>query len=188
MESGWRSDIDSLSFQPQGHGGYCIVHRRAFQTLLGFNPSPADCESCFADRSRGFSTSCGCEDRPRVAANRCQLSLDEPRCGSCNREGARVRGLARLVPPASLSYARARDASGGDVNCAHDAERMRAPTRRRCYGWSANAHVNVTAGPQGPAQFDWNSECEFGTLKPLSLGSSYPPVRGGTHVNRLEID
>jgi hypothetical protein len=43
----WRSDIDALAFQPDGGQRYCVVHRRAFRTLLGFNPSPADCESFF---------------------------------------------------------------------------------------------------------------------------------------------
>jgi hypothetical protein len=45
--SAWRSDLDSLSFQPQGHAGHCIVHRRAFQTLLGFNPTPEECAACY---------------------------------------------------------------------------------------------------------------------------------------------
>jgi hypothetical protein len=54
MQSSWRSDIDSLSFRPPGHGGDCIVHRRAFRTLLGFNPSPQDCATCFAERRAAF--------------------------------------------------------------------------------------------------------------------------------------
>jgi hypothetical protein len=36
----WRSDIDSLAFRPSGHSGICVIHRRAFRTLLGCNPSP----------------------------------------------------------------------------------------------------------------------------------------------------
>jgi hypothetical protein len=36
----WRSDIDSLAFRPSGHMGMCVIHRRAFRTLLGCTPSP----------------------------------------------------------------------------------------------------------------------------------------------------
>jgi hypothetical protein len=36
----WRSDIDSLAFHPSGHSGFCVVHRRAFGTLLGSAASP----------------------------------------------------------------------------------------------------------------------------------------------------
>jgi hypothetical protein len=36
----WRSDIDSLAFRPSGHSGICVIHRRAFRTLLGRSPSP----------------------------------------------------------------------------------------------------------------------------------------------------
>jgi hypothetical protein len=39
----WRSDIDALAFQPAEHGGLCMVHRRAFRTLLQATPSPHDC-------------------------------------------------------------------------------------------------------------------------------------------------
>jgi len=30
----WRDDIDALAFQPADHRGICMVHRRAFRTLL----------------------------------------------------------------------------------------------------------------------------------------------------------
>jgi Protein of unknown function (DUF1488) len=43
----WRSDIDALAFQPDGGQAYCMVHRRAFRTLLGFDPSPEECETHF---------------------------------------------------------------------------------------------------------------------------------------------
>jgi hypothetical protein len=54
MSSAWRSDLDSLSFQPHGHAGHCIVHRRAFQTLLGFKPTPADCAACYVRKQAEF--------------------------------------------------------------------------------------------------------------------------------------
>ena len=43
----WRGDIEAFAFQPAGRQGYCIVHRRAFRTLLGFSPTPQECESFF---------------------------------------------------------------------------------------------------------------------------------------------
>src|SRR5262249_43117554 len=39
----WRSDIDALAFRLDQHSASCMVHRRAFRTLLGFDPAPADC-------------------------------------------------------------------------------------------------------------------------------------------------
>ena len=47
-ESFWRTDLNALSFQPPGHIGECLVHRGALRTLLGFEPTPADCERWFA--------------------------------------------------------------------------------------------------------------------------------------------
>jgi len=54
MSSAWRSDLDSLSFQPQGHTGHCIVHRRAFQTLLGFKPTPQECTAYYLQSPEAF--------------------------------------------------------------------------------------------------------------------------------------
>ena len=52
--SGWRNDVDALIFQPDGHGGACMVHRHAFRTLLRRNPSPEDCHSLFAAQATAF--------------------------------------------------------------------------------------------------------------------------------------
>jgi hypothetical protein len=54
MAGTWRPDIDSLSFQPHGHVGQCVVHRRAFATILGFEPTPDDCAACFQQRLAAF--------------------------------------------------------------------------------------------------------------------------------------
>lgn len=43
----WRDDIDSLAFQPAGHSGFCVIHRRAFETLLGQKASPSLCADYF---------------------------------------------------------------------------------------------------------------------------------------------
>ena len=54
MESDWRVDIDALSFQPAGHRGNCVVHRRAFRSLLGFEPAPNDCRFYFIAQQAAF--------------------------------------------------------------------------------------------------------------------------------------
>ena len=43
----WRDDIASLVFPVQGHGAICAVHRGAFRTLLGAEPSAEDCLGYF---------------------------------------------------------------------------------------------------------------------------------------------
>ena len=52
--STWRADIDSLAFRPDGHGGVCMVHRRAFRTLLKRTPSPDDCAGFFKAHEAAF--------------------------------------------------------------------------------------------------------------------------------------
>ena len=39
----WRDDQTSVQFVPEGHRGYCVIHRLAFRTLLGFAPTQTDC-------------------------------------------------------------------------------------------------------------------------------------------------
>ena len=50
----WRADIESWSFVPAGHEGSCVVHRRAFGTLLGRAPYPEDCERYFEAHRAAF--------------------------------------------------------------------------------------------------------------------------------------
>ena len=52
----WRHDIDALAFEPDGHDGLCMVHRRAFRTLLRLSPEPGDCEVFFRTHERAFRT------------------------------------------------------------------------------------------------------------------------------------
>ena len=54
MPSTWRSDLDSLSFQPQGHAGHCMVHRRAFQTLMGFKATAEECVAYYQQKLVAF--------------------------------------------------------------------------------------------------------------------------------------
>ena len=50
----WRDDIDALAFQPAEHRGLCMVHRRAFRTLLRATPSPRDCIAFFNAHREAF--------------------------------------------------------------------------------------------------------------------------------------
>ena len=50
----WRHDIDALAFQPTEHGGLCMVHRRAFRTLLRATPSPQQCVEFFNAHQEAF--------------------------------------------------------------------------------------------------------------------------------------
>jgi len=50
----WRPDIDALVFEPEGHQGGCMVHRRAFRALLRFSPAPEDCEAFFQSHEAAF--------------------------------------------------------------------------------------------------------------------------------------
>jgi hypothetical protein len=50
----WRTDIDALAFQPGEHTGLCMVHRRAFRTLLRATPSPRECIEFFGAHQVAF--------------------------------------------------------------------------------------------------------------------------------------
>jgi hypothetical protein len=50
----WRNDIDALAFQPGEHSGLCVVHRRAFRTLLRVTPSPRECVEFFNAHREAF--------------------------------------------------------------------------------------------------------------------------------------
>ena len=50
----WRNDIDALAFQPGDHIGLCMVHRRAFRTLLRATPTPRECVEFFNAHQEAF--------------------------------------------------------------------------------------------------------------------------------------
>jgi len=50
----WRNDIDALAFQPGEHIGLCMVHRRAFRTLLRVMPTPRECVAFFNTHQEAF--------------------------------------------------------------------------------------------------------------------------------------
>jgi hypothetical protein len=65
----WRDDIDALAFQPAAHIGFCIVHRRAFRTLLRATPSPRQCVEFFDTHQAAFQAAASAKLlRTRVAA------------------------------------------------------------------------------------------------------------------------
>ena len=55
----WRDDIASLVFPVIGHGATCAVHRGAFRTLLGADPSPEDCLGYFGRFESAFRAAAG---------------------------------------------------------------------------------------------------------------------------------
>ena len=50
----WRADIDALRFAVSDTGPYGFVHRLAFRTLIGFDPTPGDCLAWFEDHRAAF--------------------------------------------------------------------------------------------------------------------------------------
>ena len=65
----WRNDIDALAFQPEAHDGFCMVHRRAFRTLLRAMPSPRQCIEFFNAHQEAFQAAARAKlQRTQVAA------------------------------------------------------------------------------------------------------------------------
>lgn len=52
----WRDDIASLVFPVAGHDAICAVHRGAFRTLLGVDPTPEACLGYFRRFEAAFRT------------------------------------------------------------------------------------------------------------------------------------
>ena len=52
-----RHDIDALAFNPEGHGGTCVVHRFAFRTLMRRVPTPEACIAYFGAHEDAFRAS-----------------------------------------------------------------------------------------------------------------------------------
>ena len=55
----WHAEIDALVFPVENHAAFCAVHRRAFRTLLGSEPSPEDCLSYFDGFEYAFRAAAG---------------------------------------------------------------------------------------------------------------------------------
>jgi hypothetical protein len=50
----WWGEIESLAFYPGGYAGLCVVHRLAFRTLLGFDPTPEQCQALYLKEKYAF--------------------------------------------------------------------------------------------------------------------------------------
>lgn len=50
----WRADIQSLVFPLGDHAAICAVHRGAFRTLLGAEPTPEACLAYFEKLEEAF--------------------------------------------------------------------------------------------------------------------------------------
>ena len=55
----WRYEIDALVFPVEEHAAFCAVHRRAFRTLLGSEPTAEDCLSYFRGFEYAFRAAAG---------------------------------------------------------------------------------------------------------------------------------
>ena len=91
----WRSDIEALAFQPDGQHGFCMVHRRAFRTLLGFNPSPAECEAFFHANQTAFEAAASVKMADNKSASTMNFHLT-------SRDVARQLGSPTLAGSAKI--------------------------------------------------------------------------------------
>jgi len=53
-EARWRTDIESLVFPIRDQAATCVVHRGAFRTLLGAEPTPQACLTYFEEFEDAF--------------------------------------------------------------------------------------------------------------------------------------
>jgi hypothetical protein len=86
----WRKDLDSLSFQPTGHAGCCVIHRRAFGTLLGFEPQREACEQYFAMHRAAFEQAAAAKIRRAGLATQDSLHLNSRDLAGALRESEQV--------------------------------------------------------------------------------------------------
>lgn len=91
----WRADIDALAFRPDGHGGVCMVHRRAFRTLLKRAATADDCADFFR-----------CHQAPFHAAARAKIAREAVGQGTnfhlTSRDVSRQIGILAVARPVDL--------------------------------------------------------------------------------------
>ena len=75
MSARWRADIDSLSFQPEGHSGSCVVHRRALKTLMMREPSPEEALAYFVAHRPAFVAAAAAKIRRALLAGGAHFHL-----------------------------------------------------------------------------------------------------------------
>ena len=71
----WRSDIDALMFAIEAHSASCAVHRRAFRTLLRFEPTPEDCQRYFVAHEHAFRSAAAAKIAQKSVAAGTNLHL-----------------------------------------------------------------------------------------------------------------
>jgi hypothetical protein len=88
----WRPDIEALAFQPGGGPASCMVHRRAFRTLLRSDPTPAECEAFFHANRAAFEAAARVKTAGTANASTMNFHLtsrDVARClGSPRTDGS----------------------------------------------------------------------------------------------------
>jgi hypothetical protein len=60
-KASWRADIESLVFSTGDHGAICAIHRGAFRTLLGVDPTPQACLAYFEQFEAAFRAAASCK-------------------------------------------------------------------------------------------------------------------------------
>ena len=91
----WRSDIDALAFPANGNAASCVVHRRAFRTLMGAEPSPAACEAFFRANRAAFEAAASAKIREKRVARALNFHLT-------SRDVARQLGSSSAGRPAKI--------------------------------------------------------------------------------------
>src|SRR5215470_10902287 len=74
-EPSWRDDIDALAFVAGDGDVTCFVHRLAFRSLLGHEPSAAECLAFFASRRDAFLTAAAAKQQRVATARACNFHL-----------------------------------------------------------------------------------------------------------------
>ncbi|MGY8661045.1 hypothetical protein Q3C01_01590 [Bradyrhizobium sp. UFLA05-109] len=91
----WRADITSVIFSVRDHGAICAVHRGAFRTLLGADPSPAECLGYFERFEDAFRSAASAKVvQKRIPAGR-NLHLTSRDIARKLLEGGQIRGGAQ---------------------------------------------------------------------------------------------
>lgn len=91
----WRSDIDALAFPAGGSGAFCVVHRRAFRTLMGGDPTPGACETFFQANRAAFEAAASAKTREKRVARALNFHLT-------SRDVARQLGSSSAGRPAKI--------------------------------------------------------------------------------------
>jgi len=81
-EARWRTDIESLVFPIRDQAATCVVHRGAFRTLLGAEPTPQACLTYFEEFEDAFRAAASLKMTRKYipVGTNLHLSSNESRC------------------------------------------------------------------------------------------------------------